>query len=203
MRGLIISAALLVAVPLCAQSSSNRYSYSDNAYTPGNITTPKIQLGSDIQPSVISVAPVVVDERVPAYLPNPGSATPFPPAPNCSPPATSTTSYRRWRRLFPEVWKTPRSASAITPGSSAPRSTTNLPRMPWPTRRKQNSSPRLLQTYFVSFAYSLLIGPRSAHRSSPACVQATEYRSKASNLEKLLNEHPTVQRDFPWQFASM
>ncbi|MGC2211056.1 MAG: hypothetical protein WA532_13190 [Candidatus Korobacteraceae bacterium] len=74
MRGILIPAVLLLAAPLLAQS----YTYSDNAYTPGNVTTPKIHLGSDIQPSVIDVAPVIVDETpVPSSsIPRVSNATP-------------------------------------------------------------------------------------------------------------------------------
>jgi hypothetical protein len=59
MRGILIAVSVLLVAPLSAQ---NGYSYSGGALVPGNITTPKIQLGSDIQPSVIQVGPVEVDE---------------------------------------------------------------------------------------------------------------------------------------------
>jgi hypothetical protein len=74
MRGILIAVCVLLTAPLSAQ---NVYSYSGSAFAPGNITTPKIQLGSDIQPSVIQVAPVVVDESpgVP-YEAAVGNATP-------------------------------------------------------------------------------------------------------------------------------
>jgi len=58
MRGLLISAALLLAAPLMAQNSN---SYPDSDYSPGIIKTPKIQLGTGFEPSVITVPPVVVD----------------------------------------------------------------------------------------------------------------------------------------------
>jgi hypothetical protein len=75
MRGILIPVVLLLAAPLLAQNS---YVYSDNAYTPGNITTPRIRLGSDMQPTVIDVAPVVVDEApVPSSsIPRVSNATP-------------------------------------------------------------------------------------------------------------------------------
>lgn len=100
MRGiLIIPAALLFAAPLLAQS----YVYSDNAYTPGNITTPKIQLGSDLQPSVIDVAPVIVDET-----PVPSSSIPS--VSNAKPASVELLSTRHFDYIISPLDK-------IVPGS--------------------------------------------------------------------------------------
>jgi hypothetical protein len=92
MRGILIAVSVLLAAPLAAQNVSP---YSGSAYTPGNITTPKIQLGSDIQPSVIQIAPVVVDES-PGVAPEAGAS-------NATPASTELLSTRHFDYIVSPV----------------------------------------------------------------------------------------------------
>ena len=103
MRGYLISAAFLLAAPLLAQNSGYSYTYSDNAYTPGNITTPRIRLGSGSQPPVIDVSPVVVDES-----PVPSSSIPM--VSNAMPASTELLSARHFDYIVAPVLK-------VEPGS--------------------------------------------------------------------------------------
>ncbi len=89
------------------------------------------------------------------------SATPRPPALNCWPRGTSTSSPRPWPKSSPAAWKTPPSALANTPASSAPQKQNHSclpPPTPSPSPQILNS-PRLL-TFFV------LRGSRPRHLSS-------------------------------------
>ena len=99
MRGILIPAVLLLAAPLLAQS----YTYSDDAYTPGNITTPKIQLGSGMETTTIDVAPVIVDET-----PIPSSS--FPQVSNATPASVELLSTRHFDYIISPLEK-------IVPGS--------------------------------------------------------------------------------------
>jgi hypothetical protein len=86
MRGsLSISVALLLAVPLLAQ---NPYTYPESAYTPGVIQTPKIQLGTDLEPSIITVPPVVVEDSATEPLAPTGS--------NAAPASTALLATRHF-----------------------------------------------------------------------------------------------------------
>jgi hypothetical protein len=99
MRSLLISAALLLAAPLFAQ---NAYTYPGSAYNPGAVQTPKIQLGTDLEPSVVTVPPVVVDESATQPLALTGS--------NAAPASTELLATRHFDYIVSPV-------EQIVPGS--------------------------------------------------------------------------------------
>ncbi len=100
MRSLLIAVVLLLAAPLFAQNTG----YSENGYSPGVIQTPKIQLGTDLEPSVVTVPPVVVDESATQPL--------APTVSNATPASTELLSTRHYDYLVsPET--------EIVPGSMA------------------------------------------------------------------------------------
>jgi len=103
MRGLLICVALLLAAPLIAQNDASPYSYPENGYTPGVIQTPKIQLGTDLEPSIVTVPPVVVDES--------GTQPLAPTISNAVPASTALLSTRHFDYIV--------SPEKVVPGSMA------------------------------------------------------------------------------------
>jgi hypothetical protein len=102
MRSLLISAALLLAAPLFAQ---NAYTYPGSAYYPGAVQTPRIQLGTDLEPSVVTVPPVVVDESATQPLALTGS--------NAAPASTELLASRHFDYIVSPVGP----VEEIVPGS--------------------------------------------------------------------------------------
>ncbi len=100
MRSLLIAVVLLLAAPLFAQNTG----YSENGYSPGVIQTPKIQLGTDLEPSVVTVPPVVVDESATQPL--------APTVSNATPASTELLSTRHFDYIVSPV-------TEIVPGSMA------------------------------------------------------------------------------------
>jgi hypothetical protein len=92
MRSLLISVALLLAAPLFAQ----------NSYSPGVVQTPKIQLGTDLEPSIVTVPPVVVDESATQPLATTGS--------NAGPASTELLASRHFDYIVSPI-------EEIVPGS--------------------------------------------------------------------------------------
>jgi hypothetical protein len=100
MRSLFIAVVLLLAATLFAQNTG----YSENGYSPGVIQTPKIQLGTDLEPSIVTVPPVVVDES--------GTQPLAPTVSNATPASTELLSTRHFDYIVSPV-------TEIVPGSMA------------------------------------------------------------------------------------
>jgi hypothetical protein len=92
MRTVLIAVMLLLAAPLLAQNYGTSYNPDDYVpYFPGTIQTPEIQLGSDLEPSIVKVPPVVVQESTGGIAT--GSATPIS---NATPASTGLLASRHF-----------------------------------------------------------------------------------------------------------